>query len=338
MKYFVTGASGFIGRHLVWYLAEKKEQIIILLRKREDSILFQSYPNIQIIYGDLSDNLEKYLSDIDVVFHLAAMRGGVGVTLENFMLTNVTYTENLLNISSKKNVKKFVYCSSVSVLGHITNKPADENYLYNPATKYGISKMVAEKKVLEYGNEKGLNTTIIRPVITYGPYDDWGMVTKLIGLIHQHKYATVGNGNNTVHLCYIDDMIQGLIKASNDMTSNNVYIIAGENSISINELVMLIKKYLRNNDFIFHIPLRIARFIAQIVKILMNLNIIKFNSKAPVITDESIDIMVLDRSYCIKKAEENLKYEPKIDYEHGIKQTVNWYLKKLSERDKNGKH
>lgn len=219
MRYFVTGASGFIGRNLVWYLAKNNEFVKIILRKKEDERFFSMYKNISIIFGGLEDLKEKDLKDIDIVYHLAARRGGVKVSLEDYRYTNVYLTKILLDLSVKNNVKKFVFCSSVSVMGHIKIKPADETYGYNPATKYGISKMEAEKLVITYGKNM-INTTIIRPVITYGPEDEWGMLTKLIRLIYNHKYATVGNGNNTVHLCYIDDMIQGLIKGANVNKSN----------------------------------------------------------------------------------------------------------------------
>lgn len=334
MRYFITGATGFIGSHLAKALAADGHAVKVLIRREKDASKF-SEQNIIPVLGELSDKtvLTQCLKDVDVVFHLAALRGGFGMTLEDFKRVNVGLTELLVEECKKQTVHHFIYCSSVSVMGHLTQKPGDESFPYNPATLYGIAKAEAEKMVLS-ANSQDFKVTVVRPVITYGPGDDWGMLTKLIGLVDRRHYATVGSGRNTVHLCYIDDMVQGLIRASGVQENGKIYIIAGEHEISINELVSLVKKHLGVGMPIFHIPLFLARGIADLLQLLVNMKILSFNAKAPVVTNDSIDIMALDRSYTAAKAKREIGYMPLVDYDEGVKRTVAWYREKTAREER----
>lgn len=326
MRYFITGGTGFIGRSLVKALAEAGHEVRVLIRRESDREKFRAMP-VVLRLGEMSDEafLRECLQGVAVVFHLAAMRGGFGVTEEEFVSVNVEMTQTLVEAAQAAKVRHFVYCSSVSVMGHLAEKEMDESWPYRPMNGYGRTKAAGEKLVLSAASA-AFPVTVVRPVITYGPGDDWGAVTKLISLIERKRYATVGDGKNTLHLCYIDDMVQGLVKASQNGGNGEVYIIAGEKAISVNDLVRLIKKELRTNFPVFHIPLFFTYWCASVLVWLTEHHWVRFGRKAPVITYDSIDIMARDRSYTSAKAQAALHYRPQVSYEEGIRRTVAWYL------------
>lgn len=326
MRYFITGGTGFIGKGLVKALAEAGHEVRVLIRRESDREKFQGLP-VVLRLGEMSDSdfLRDCLQGVEVVFHLAAMRGGFGVTEEEFSKVNVEMTQTLVEAAQEARIRRFVYCSSVSVMGHLAEKEMDESWPYRPMNGYGRTKAEGEKLVLSAASA-AFPVTVVRPVITYGPGDDWGAVTKLISLLERKRYATVGNGENTIHLCYIDDMVQGLVKASRSSGHGEIYIIAGERAISINDLVRLIKKELRTNFLVFHIPLFFAYGCAGLLAWLTKHHWVRFGRKAPVITYDSIDIMARDRSYTSAKAQAEIQYRPQVSYEEGIRRTVAWYL------------
>jgi len=319
----VTGGTGFIGSNLVHRLTADSHRVIVPVRK-QSSTKWLSPSNVEIIETDLSEHekVKGLLKGVDVVFHLASIRGsGWSYPEEQILNTNIRITENLLEASAGIN-RHFIYISSVGVHGYLNGRTADENFPYNPSTRYGMTKCESEKLVKKYHEEKGLKTTIIRPVITYGPKDTWGMVPKLIGLINSRKYLTVGSGENRVHLIYIDDLIDGMLFAMNKPDSyGETFILAGERPITINGLVDIIEKTLKASVSGVHVPLWFARTIAVIMETAYKALL---KGKEPVITRDKINIMTVDRAYAITKAKSLLGFSPSTDYEKGLSMTIRW--------------
>lgn len=323
MNILVTGGTGFIGSNLVHRLTADGHRAIVPVRKQSSTKWLPS-SNVETIVNDLSgpEKVKGLLKGVDVVFHLASIRGsGWSYSEEQILDTNIKITENLLEASAGV-IKHFIYISSVGVHGYLNGRTADENYPYNPATRYGTTKCKSEKMVKEYHGEKGLKTTIIRPVITYGPKDTWGMIPKLIGLINSRKYLTVGSGKNRVHLIYVDDLIDGMLLAMNKSDSyGETFILAGERPITINSLVGIIEKTLKTSVPGVRVPLWFARTAAVIMETAYKALL---NGREPVITRDKINIMTVDRAYNITKAKSLLGFSPSTDYEKGLNITISW--------------
>lgn len=324
MKILVTGGTGFIGSRLANRLCTDHEVIVPF---RNGSELRFLKPRVKTRLSDMADikDIEDIVEDVDVIFHLAAIRGSSwSFTPDDIKRINIGITENLLKAAVGR-VKHFIYVSSVSVYGHFKGGPADEDYHCLPSTRYGASKYEAEKLVEAVYKEKGLNITIIRPVITYGPGDTYGMVTKLSRLINSGRYLTVGSGDNRVHLVYIDDLIDGFLKTMlNPAAFGRTYILAGDAPITINKLVEIASSLLKKRAPNFHLPLWTAKLCAFALEKLYGMFSYK---KEPFITMDKIDIMTRDRSFDISRAKKELEYAPEIDYSEGLKRTVDWLMK-----------
>ena len=323
MNILVTGGTGFIGSHLADRLIKKGHNVRVPVRSKS-SLEFIGQDNVELKSSNLLDypDVCSLIKGIDVVFHLASVRGtGWEYTDEQVWDTNMKVTENILK-ASVGTLKHFIYVSSVSVYGHFKGGPLDEKYPLSPSTRYGKTKHGSEKLVEKYQKEKGLNTTIIRPVITYGARDTWGMVTKLAVLINSNRYLTVGSGENRVHLIYIDDLINGLTLAmNNESVFGEALILAGEKPVTINNLVGIVKTALKKNVPGIRVPLWFAIPAANLME--MSYRVL-MNGKEPFITRDKIDIMSRDRCFSINRANNYLGFKPNIDYTEGVRKTVDW--------------
>ena len=324
MRVLVLGGTGFIGRHLVERLANNGFDVVVPVRRESSRKCLPTGP-LKVVEADLLQpgSLDGLMEGIDTVFHLAAIRGsGWSLGDEDVYRVNVGITKNLMKSAASQTVKHCIYVSSVSVYGHPSNVLVGEEYPCSPVTRYGQTKYESEKLVKEFQRRGKISSTIIRPVITYGPGDTWGMVAKLISLINSNKYLTIGDGENRVHLIYIDDLIDGLMLIlNNPPVWGRTYIFAGEEPITINRLVGIISVALGTRVINLHIPTWFAKLTAQSMEFLYRLLAI---NKEPLVTLDKIDIMCRDRAFDFKRAKEDLRFAPKVDYEEGIGRTVAW--------------
>ena len=324
MRVLVLGGTGFIGRHLVERLANNGFDVVVPVRRESSRKCLPTGP-LKVVEADLLQpgSLDGLMEGIDTVFHLAAIRGsGWSFGDEDVYRVNVGITRNLMEAAVSQPVRHCVYVSSVSIYGHLRGVLVGEEYPCSPVTRYGQTKYESEKLVKEFQRRGKISSTIIRPVITYGPGDTWGMVAKLISLINSNKYLTIGDGENRVHLIYIDDLIDGLMLIlNNPAVWGRTYIFAGEEPITINRLVGIISVALGTRVINLHIPTWFAKLTAQSMEFLYRLLAI---NKEPLVTLDKIDIMCRDRAFDFKRAKEDLRFAPKVGYEEGIERTVAW--------------
>ena len=210
----------------------------------------------------------------------------------------------------------------MSVYGHPRGGPVQEDSACFPVTRYGKTKYQSELLVRDYYDKVKFPATIIRPVITYGPRDTWGMMPKLINMINSKKYLTVGSGENRIHLIYIDDLIEGIMLAvKNPAAVGSTYILSGERPVTVNRLVEIISMVLKKRPPRFHVPKGVAQLSGYLMEIL-NRSFVA--DREPFLTPDKIDIMCRDRFFSHEKAKEDLGFSPEMDYEKGIHVTVDW--------------
>ena len=150
MKAFVTGATGFVGSHLVDLLLANVFEVTCL-RRKTSSVKWLEGKNVNFVEGDLYSNeaLEKAIKDVDYVFHVAGVVKAKNK--EGFERGNNLAAKNLIEITASVNptLKKFVLVSSLAVCGpNLSSEPLTEEYIPRPITTYGRTKREAEKEVL----------------------------------------------------------------------------------------------------------------------------------------------------------------------------------------------
>ncbi len=168
MKVLLTGATGFVGRHLLRALQEKGYKVRVLLHKHS-----LNAENIEIVQGSLLEmgTLLEATKEVDAVIHAAAVVSFHKKDVPTLMQTNVLGTAYLINACLENKVPRLLYIGSSNALGREqTQMITDEQIAQTTKnlTPYGISKMLAEREVFR-GQQEGLATTILNPVVILGP-------------------------------------------------------------------------------------------------------------------------------------------------------------------------
>ena len=204
MKIFVTGGSGFIGKHLIEKLQNEHELIIYEnfsnSSEKDFSNLLKN--NISLIKGDMTNFslLKKSLMNVDLVIHLAARID----ILESITHPNETHkinvegSLNILRCCVENNIKNFISASSAAVYGNPTEIPVSEKTVPNPVSPYGAEKLSLEFYGKSFANAYDMNCISLRFFNVYGKGQSneyAGVITKFMEKIHSNQPLTIfGNG------------------------------------------------------------------------------------------------------------------------------------------------
>jgi nucleoside-diphosphate-sugar epimerase len=315
MKALVTGATGFIGSHLVEELIKKGYEVSCLARKTSKLKWIEGF-DVDILYGDCEDevSLRQIPSDTDIVFHLA------GVTKarkdEDFFCVNERGTENLLRAVSSQvpGLKRFVYLSSLAAVGPSRNGvPMDETSEANPVSSYGKSKLAGENAVAKY--RSSLPATIIRPPAVYGPRDkDFYILFKML-----KKGFYPYWGKCYYSLLYVDDLVRGLMVASEEEEAEGeVYFLSDGRVYSNEDLVTEIACVLGTRITKVRVPKPLMTFLARANE--------RLSKDVSVVSGDRLNDIKYSNWTCdSSKAGKDLKFIPKVTIKEGIKWTADWY-------------
>lgn len=324
VKVLVAGGTGFIGSHLAQRLAGEGHRVVVPVRKESRATRLGRGP-WEAREADLLDpgTVALLMKGVDQVYHCASIRGsGWSLGDAEVARVNVGITRALLAAAAKEGVSRFVYISSVSVHGHPRGGPVEETSPCLPVTRYGRTKYESEMLVRDFHEKGRVPATVVRPVITYGPRDTWGMVPKLCALIRAKRYLTVGRGENRVHLIYVDDLVDGIVRAAGTPgTLGRTYILSGENPVTINRLVGIVSAALGVKVPSFHVPEAPARLAGLLMEAAWGA---LGAAREPFLTRDKIDIMCRDRFFSHERARKDFGFAPKTGYEEGLGLTVAW--------------
>ncbi|MFH0831795.1 MAG: NAD(P)-dependent oxidoreductase [archaeon] len=250
-RIFVTGATGFIGKHLVNELISQKMNVVCLIRKKEQASIFRKSESLKFLIGEIKDTerISKQLRQGDIVVHLANISDGLNY--EDFYKVNVKGTKNLVLLCEKIKIKKFIFLSSTVVLGNF-NSP------------YTETKRLAEDIV----KKSSLNYVILRPDMVYG-INSKRHILDLVEEIKNKKVKIVfGYQHVRIRPVYIGDVARAIINSIKaEKITREVYNIISE-QISYGELFKLIKKRTGSRCLMIFVPRFFALFLARTYTIL----------------------------------------------------------------------
>ena len=214
MKAAVTGANGFIGKHLVKQLVEDGYEVVGVIRdKQKASVVKELGANVKIADITKSDQIANAIKDSDLVFHLAAK-----VRLhkyESVKPTMVDGTKNVIDACKQRSIA-LAYASSIAVYGDAKGSVVDENMILKPDTGYGVAKYEAEKIVL-YAVNDGLRAVILRPGYVYG-YGD-----TISRMLQMGRAAWIGDGTNYSGFIHVEDCVRAFVACLTKGKSGEAY-------------------------------------------------------------------------------------------------------------------
>jgi UDP-glucose 4-epimerase len=269
MKALVTGGAGFIGSHICQRLLKEGYEVICLdnfdpyyspnLKRRNIEPLLTT-GEFKLIEGDIRNRelmQETVSRDIDYIFHYAA-QAGVRASVENPIKPNEVNTTGLLNILQaaclNSRVRKIINASSSSVYGETQYLPFDEAHPKMPISPYGISKLAAEHYCRLFSKVYGLNTTSLRLFTAYGPKmrPDLAISIFTSKALKNETVEIFGDGNKTRDFTHIDDIVEANLLAIGK-GDGEIYNIGSGGKVSINELAQKILKITASKSKVIHV-------------------------------------------------------------------------------------
>ena len=315
MKTLVTGATGFIGTHLVKALVNEGRDVRCLVRRTSSKSKLERL-GVELAYGDLldKDSLKRSLKGVNVIYHL----GGevYSFKVKDYCKVNVQGTKNLLDCLSPK-IERFIYFSSIAAVGPNPNKDRllTEEDTCIPVTPYGRSKCEAEKIVLESFRQFKIPVVVIRPPTVYGPGQSQVLVN-FFRKVKDGKFYMVGTGEYLRSLCYIENLIDGVLLAEEKPEAiGKTFFISDKDVYTFKEIVQTIEEVedKKNSHFTMTpIIAQSAMLIFNLLQKLFNLNFLSLYT---------IGTMTMNLGCDISKAENILSYKPKVDLKEGLKRT-----------------
>lgn len=325
MNILITGATGFIGSHLVKALVCEGHFCRCLVRKTSNVGELKKH-DVELFYGDITnpDSLQGIAEGIDLVYHLAAMGHVSAISddaYQRFRRVNVYGTENLAEKCVKESIQRFVHFSSTAAMGLIKKPIAGEDTPCQPSTPYQKSKFDSEQVILSYWKKHNLPAVILRPCMAYGPGGE-GEFLKWCCWIKKGVFPKVGGGKSLIPMVHVEDVVRATILAGKRGIPGEVYLITSEESFELGFIRDLVIKHLNIRRPYIYVPTVIAKMGARLIE-----GIAQITKSTPIVTHRNIDSIITDRVFDTQKSKICLGYASRVPVTTGVKETLDWYLK-----------
>ncbi|MCX6556714.1 MAG: NAD-dependent epimerase/dehydratase family protein [Candidatus Aminicenantes bacterium] len=318
MLTLVTGASGFIGSHLIRALKTEGFEVRALVHKTP----LAETPGVSSVVGDIQDAeaLAKAMANVDIVFHLAAAVGSVVSKAQAYREINVNGTRAVLVTARKSGVKRVVHFSSIGVLGAIAaGEIADEEYPPAPRTLYDRTKFAAEEAACLAAAD-GIDVVIVRPGWVYGPGDR--RTFKFINAVCCRRFALVAGAKARQTPVYIDDLIAGVLLAAQKGQTGMIYHLAGDEILTAAEMTRIVATACGVPCPHFQLPKSFALVAAYCLEKVFAL----VKKEAP-LNRGKLAFFLDSKAMSSTRAKKELAYAPRIDFSDGIARAIAWYRK-----------
>jgi len=301
MKVLVTGGAGFIGSHVVDKLIDKGVQVRVF-----DPIMPIFRKDIEYYQGSILDlNAVCFaMSGVDGVMHLAAVADVKDVYNDPYYAEsiNVRGTINILEGARRTGVKRIIYGSTTWVYSEAQDNNVDESTpLSAPSHFYTATKLAGEYYCQSYSKLYGMEITVLRYGIPYGPRARDGAVIPIFvrKAMNGEALSIAGDGSQFRKFVYVEDLAEGNVLALKPVAKNKVYNLDGRERITIKDIAETIKKVIGNVN-IEYTPARPGDFSGKEVS--------------------------------SELAKKELGWEPRTPFEEGVRRYVKWYRDRAEKR------
>jgi predicted dehydrogenase/nucleoside-diphosphate-sugar epimerase len=322
----VTGASGFVGTHIVRKLLSENIGVRALVRPNSIHAGRLKKASVEVVEGDLSDPdvIQEAARGIKMVYHAGADMSSSWKDQERATLEG---TRNLIKASLNHGVKRFVHLSTLAVyeLLEINNKTIKENSPYQKYPKqmgpYAYFKIEAEKIVLGAFKKDGLGVSIVRPGMIIGPLG--GVFFPHFGYrLGDTKFLLIGKGDVPLPFTYVENTVEGIFKASIEKKAiGQIYNLIDDGQITARKYLERFIKVTGVDGKIISLPYFIPYSATAAYEFVSSLGLLKKGitsraqlkwKQAPVLFDS-------------QKAREELGWKEKMSIEEGLDKTFTWY-------------
>ncbi|MCF6269838.1 MAG: NAD-dependent epimerase/dehydratase family protein [Melioribacteraceae bacterium] len=318
----VTGASGFVGSHLVDYLIEKGDDVHCIVRK-SSNLRWLKGKDVTIHNTGLfdKDGLKLILKNVDYLYHVAGVVKAK--TEDGYYQGNVETTRNLLDavVEVAPNIKRVLIVSSLTASGPSKlDSPVNEETPTNPITTYGRSKVAQEELTKSYMDK--LPITIVRPPAIFGERDT--EIYLIFKTYKQGLMTLVGFNKKEVSLIYVKDLVNGIyLAATKEAAKGETYFISSKEFYNWLQIGEVIHKGMGKGAITLRLPHALIYVVAAIAQFFA-----MFSSKPATLNLEKARDFVQEAWTCdTTKSQKDLGFAEKYRLEEGMKNTIEWYKK-----------
>ena len=321
-KVLITGASGFLGYHLIQTAIAANLEVYAAIRKNSniDHLSEFSLKYLYLNYED-TEQMSRLIAEnkIDFIIHSAGVTKAI--RQEVYDQVNAGYTINLAKAAENSGgiCKKIVFISSLAAVGPLNDghQIITEKTLPQPVTAYGRSKLLAENQLASIS----IPTTILRPTAIYGPRDKDIFI--MLKTISNGMDPYIGKIVQQLSFVHANDVALAAVQSLKIKNALGIYHITDGNSYNRYEFADIAKSILNRKTFRFHLPMPLVKSLAFFLE-----KVNGWLNKPSVINREKLHELAAINWVCdINKANKDLNFIPKYNLQTGLEDTISWYKK-----------
>ena len=329
----ITGASGFIGKHVAKRLVQEGYSVRCLVRASSDTSRLDEL-GVQIAVGDLksASSLARAVEGCDYVFHCGALVSD-WATREEISETNVTGTRSLLDASADASVQRFIHFSTTDIYGYPEGAAIDESHAAGRFRNwYAQTKLDAEAEVRSVERGRALEAVILRPATVYGP-GSTDVVGEIARAIRGRNMLLVDGGRAIAGLCYVDNLVDAaMLVLHHDDAPGHAFNVSDGLGITWKQFTDGLAEGLGCSAVRWSLPYWMANGIGfslehgyRILRRATGVHV------PPLLSRQAVQVLGKNQDFSSRKARETLGWEPRVDYPAGLEATLAWlrtdYLK-----------
>jgi farnesol dehydrogenase len=325
MTDLVTGATGFVGQHLVDALVARGQEVRCLVRDAMRGAAL-SRPGVEVRVGELTDArfVEGAVEGVRDVYHLA---GGGRVTtaseedLRRLRVANVDTLAVLLQVVRGHPVRRVVHFSSAAAMGLQLDIRLDEDSPCLPRTPYEVAKYDAEQIAARAFVDHLTPIVVLRPPQIYGPGDVRSELPMLMRLARRGLVPLFGYGRGRVPWVYVSDVVDAaLLAAASPRAPGRTYIVSDRDSYAFADVIAAIASELGRRRGGIPIPREVAAAGIAMVE-----RVWRAAGREPPFTRYRLNSVCSSRLLSIERARAELGFEPRVGLREGMHETVAWF-------------
>jgi len=320
-RVLITGASGFVGYHLIAaalasdlevYAAVRPSSNITHLKEFDIHYTDLDFSNETLLCKELEDKKYNY------IIHAAGITKAK--TKAEYDKINAVYTKNLAlaAVNAKIKLEKFVFVSSLAAMGPLKDFSGtiQDNSPAHPVTNYGASKLLAEQYLAQV---KGLPLIVIRPTAVYGPREKDIFI--LLQTINKGLEPHIGNFEQQISFIYVKDLAKIIVDSLFSAVTNRQYNVSDGGTYNRYALAEGVKKAMHKKTWKFHLPVFAVSALASLME-----RLYKNSASSPALNKEKMnELTAINWACSIANVKRDLGFNPRYNLESGLAETINWY-------------
>lgn len=332
MRFLITGATGFIGGHVVDMCLEHEQQVSAIVRPTTDAAELERR-GVTLYRGSLTDSamLRDAVTESDVIVHCAARVGDWG-PLAEYRAVNVEGLRALLDACKGQALSRFIHLSSLGVYAarHHYGTDETEPLPHRHRDGYSQSKVEAERLALSYYDEFGVPVVVLRPGFVYGPRDRTVMPRLIEGLRRRAVRYPGARGQRALNTIYVGNLVHAIwLAVGNDQAVGQVYNLTDGEPVSKRRFIEAVADAMG----LPHPHLMPPYWLAWIVTWgSEKLAVVRGKKEAPIFNFTRLKFLGLNLDFSIAKARSQLGYRPRYSFDDAMVETMDWYKKHYGNR------